>query len=240
MDKKAKVIISIFSVVIGCVVIAILVLWLAKAAILSSYLSHKLSMPLSLKELHLKKGHIEIKDFVVRNPKRYKEKHALNVKEIDLYYSEKEWKQKPKIINELVFEHVDLGIICKDFFCRDSNWTEITKNNLNTKTKKKNREEIIINTVIINHLTVKIRADGEKEDMAREMHIHKITLHNVSSKTGFPTDQLIMEIFVKAGLKNYIKGILDTKSVFDRIEIPFIQKTGKNKAPSRVRVPYQS
>ncbi|MBN2478737.1 MAG: hypothetical protein JXA94_00760 [Parachlamydiales bacterium] len=211
------------------VVALILFLWIIKAPIMSAYLSSKLKANGSFSSVKLSSSKMTIGGLKIFNPRGSKNKYALTTKQIIVNYSLKKLFSSPSIIDSIVVEDSQLNIECSNPLCTQNNWTIIAKNISKMEKSKKEGKEVIVSTLTLQNLDVEVMGLGL--DFTKKKNIHKsnLTFKNISSKQGFPTQQLIKAIFKSADLQDYLKGILDLPKVLEKFKIPFtMQKNEDN------------
>jgi hypothetical protein len=186
------------------IVAALAFLWLIKAPIVSSYLSKSLGMKVSVGSVSIKPTETKMANFKIDNPWRYRSSTAFKADSIHTFYQWNQLRGDPKIIDRIEIDQIYLGI---EFFNRtgtQTNWSDLLAN---IPQRRSDEKEVIINQLILTNMTVEITGMGlwaNKETRT----IDRMEFSNVSSKNGFPTKELINNIFGNAGLFQYIKNII--------------------------------
>jgi hypothetical protein len=98
----------------------------------------------------------------------------------------------------------------------DNNWTAIAAGMPKEKQKGSGSgHEVIIHRLILSNLNVEIQG-GQLIKAPSSKHIDRMEFREISSKTGFPTKELINKIFEGAGLQQYIKDMFDPGKIFQK------------------------
>lgn len=181
----------------------LLFLWLIKAPILSSYLSHKLGIRISAGTISVWPSSMKIKKFFIRNPKGFDVSHALKVALVDVRYQWEELKSDPSVINSITMNDLDLDVEIKDQVGQSNNWSVIIE-----KMSKTNRssKRVVIRKLILKNLKVHVSGGPFSSPETRTFDL--MEFENIDSKEGFPTEELIEKIFGKAGILKYIERVL--------------------------------
>jgi len=114
-----------------------------------------------------------------------------------------------------------LNIECKNAMCSSNNWTDIISSVSQKEEKKKEEREVIVDSLVMNNLDVDIQGLGLIMGARKQVNIPSIEFSKVSSKEGFPTQQLIAAIFKQAGIFDYIKEVIKRLHIFDSYFGPF-------------------
>ncbi len=183
--------------------------WLIKAPILSSYLSGKMGVKVSAANISVLPSHMKIRKFKLHNPKGFKSRTALRVDEIHVSYTWSELTGDPNVIDEIVLDNVFLDIEVKDGIGKVSNWSEIISK-MPSPNGKANR--FIIKKLIINNLKVEISGLGA-EGATQTKTVARMEFTDIDSEKGFPTQQLIAQIFGKVGLMQFIEHAIPAGGV---------------------------
>jgi len=207
-------------IAIFIIILIIVVLWIIKTPITAAYLSRKLKTDVRISNITVKSHNIIINGFKLKNPKKTKAEYAFITDKILINYSFSKVFSSPSIIDNILLENVNLNIACDNPLCTKNNWTTVI-NNINQKEKKETKKELLIKKLVIKNMNVQITGLGLNFTKIKTSHISLIEFNNISSKNGFPTQQLITAIFRSAGLKDYLKGIIETKEKLEKIIKPF-------------------
>jgi hypothetical protein len=206
---------KIFVVFILIFFIIVLALWLFKAPAMSMYLSKKLKMPISVEGVELSKSQLKLKNLKIRNPSVFKRGAAYICSEVLISYSLNSLKNEPLVIDKIDLNDSYLYIDCKNALCNSNNWTQIMKDVSDKELKNPDGKEVIVSKLSMNRLNVEIKGFGFIPGIKKNVNIEHIDFGGVTSKDGFRTQQLIVEIFKEAGIFEYIKSIVDPRKIFD-------------------------
>lgn len=208
------------------IILAIVVVWVLKAPILSSYLSSKLKVPISISSMDVSKSRMKIRNFSIKNPWGYNSKYAFYTQSIDAKYDWLKLMDSPSQIELIQINHAYLNIDCSNMLCTKNNWSKIVDKMQKKKTKTSDKE-VIVRRLELNDLTVTIHGMGLDSNSSTTSHFNSFVFTDVSSKTGFPTDELIYEIFKSAGIKKYIEDILKLQKHVQKMIQPFFSENKK-------------
>ncbi len=193
-----------WKIVILCIVVVILGLWLMKAPILSRYLTEKIGVPVSIDSVSMRPSRTEIHDFKIKNPHGFSPKEALKAKRTSIDYQFGHLFGAITEIDQIEIDDIFLSIILKNLSGSENNWTAIVEG---MPPENSHQREVIIHRLILSNLNVEIRG-SKLLKLPPSKHIDRLEFKEVSSKTGFPTKELIKEIFQGAGIDQYIKDLL--------------------------------
>jgi len=195
-----------WKVIVLLIIGAVIFLWLIKAPIMSSYLTKKLGVPVSIGSIAIRPSQTKILDFKIKNPRGFKLRDALRAKETTIDYRFSKLRNNPSEIDQIVIDDIYLSIILTSPLGKDNNWSAIAAGM--PKEEKKSDHEVIIHRLILTNLNVQIQG-GKLIKAPSSKHIDRMEFREVSSQKGFPTKELIKEIFQGAGIDQYIKDALD-------------------------------
>ena len=199
------------------IILIIIVLWVIKTPIAASYLSAKLKTDVSISNIGFSSNRIMLNNFSIKNPKKMKSKYAFIAKKIEINYSFSKFFSSPSIVDSILVKDINLNIECENPLCTKNNWTSLVVKVNDEEQKKRSKNELIIKKLVMSNMDVQIAGLGFPVTKTKKTNIAHIEFNNVSSKKGFPTQQLIAAIFRSAGLKDYLKGFLDTKGMIENI-----------------------
>ncbi len=195
----------------------IIVAWGLKDSYVSSYLTKKLQVPVSIGSIGIWPTQANIYNFKIKNPKGYKHKEALRVRDISILYDMKNLFSDPIVIDEIYLDGVDLNIELTNLTGSRNNWTEIGEN----MPEQKSNRHIIINKLVLQNMTVDVSGGASGlSNVAGKRYFDRMEFKNIDSRQGFPTKLLVDQIFKGAGLNQYIQDFIKTGKT--------IQKTMKN------------
>lgn len=195
-----------WKVLLLLIVGAVIFFWLIKAPIMSWYLTKKLGVPVSMSSVSIRPSQTKIHDFKIKNPRGFKLRDALTAKKTTIDYRFKALTSNPSEIDEILIDDIYLSIILTSPLGKDNNWSAIAAGM--PKEDKKMDREVIVHRLILSNINVEIQG-GKLLKAPSSKHIDRMEFQEVSSKTGFPTKELIREIFQGAGIDQYIKDALD-------------------------------
>jgi len=216
---------KIISLIVLIVVIAVFALWIMKTPIISAYLSKKMKTKVSIGSIDFSKSRTKITNFRIKNPRKYKENVAFSSKTINIEYSWKELKKDPSTIDRIELNDNFLSVECSNPLCTSNNWTDIMSKI--SKKEEKEKEEVIIKNITMNNLDVEILGMGLVPGSKKNVHLSSVSFRNVSSKEGFPTQQLISEIFKEAGINDLLKDFFKGNKGIDKYLNPLKKLFGK-------------
>ncbi len=198
------------------ILLIVIILWVVKIPLTASCLSRKLKTDVGISKVSIKSNKMIISGFKLKNHKKTKSKYAFKADKLQIYYSFSKYFSSPSIIDSISLKNVNLDIECDNSLCTKNNWTTII-DKVNEKEQKKEYKDLIIKNLVIKNMNVQIIGLGLDFNNVKTLHIAEIKFNNISSKNGFPTQQLIAAIFRSIGLKDYLKGVMETKPMFENI-----------------------
>jgi hypothetical protein len=190
-------------------------IWLFRAPILSFYLSNKLKVPVSVGSISVSKTSMKIKNFKIKNPTGFKGKIAFSAREINVFYDWPKLSKDPVVIDKININDNQLNIFCTNPVCSSNNWTEIIKRS--QKKEEKKEKEVIINVLTLDNLNVTINDMGLIPGAKKEKKIAHLEFTKVSSKKGFPTNELIAAVFESSNLSDFVDEILKNKGFIKKL-----------------------
>lgn len=197
--------------------------WLIKAPILSAYFSSKMGVKVSARSISIWPSTMKIKNFKIHNPKGYKDRTAFQADSIRLFYSWSELTGDPNVIDEIVIENANLDIELDDPTGRSNNWATIIQN---MPASPGPDHHFIVKKLVLKNLKVKISGLGLMGSEQTKT-IEEMELYNIDSRKGFPTSELIEEIFSKAGLMQFIEHIIPGGGVLKILPFGAKKEAGK-------------
>jgi hypothetical protein len=217
---RRKIYFSTLGIVITSIIAFIIVIWVLKAPIISSYLSHKLGVNVSMGSVRISTTEMKIKKFKINNPIGARSNTALSSQNIKVSYTWNDLRSDPGIIDDIELNNVFLGIELYNATGTQNNWSQILANV--DDEQDKDAKETIVKHLVINNLAVSIRGKGFFSSWKKIKEIPRLEFRNISSKDGFPTEELIEQIFDEANLGTYIKELIKQPTqVLDKIFSPF-------------------
>lgn len=197
------------------IIATILFLWLIKAPLLSLYISESTGLSTSAKMASLWPEVATIRYFKIDNPKGYAGHNAFSAKKIVIRYSLHDLFATPTAIDEITIQDVDLYIFIKNRN-GDNNWSEIGSKLF----KHKGKKGVVLHKLVLKNMTVYVQGKGAEElGLSGNQHFDQMEFSTINSQEGFPTKELVTEIFKQAGLMKYIENFLNpTESIKDDLD----------------------
>lgn len=190
-----------WKVVVLLVLAALVFVWLIRAPILSSYLTDKMGVPVSMRWIGIWPRHTNIHQFSIKNPPGYKGR-AFAAEEIGLSYTLKELFGNPTVIDEIEVKHSVIRIDLTNPVGSDNNWSALGK----VMPKQKKPSHVIIRKLILTDFNVEVYGTNVFVK-TKQTHFDRLEFDNIDSQQGFPTDQLIRMIFQSSGIDQYIQNL---------------------------------
>lgn len=187
---------------------ALVFLWLIKAPILSSYLTSRLKVPVSMGSISIWPSESTIKNFKITNPRGFKLSNALKADQVKIDYQARSLFENPCIIDQISLNDVYLGIEFSSSTGTKNNWTVIGSKIYSEAHSK----EVIIHKLILENITVEIKGvQAQYLKLSEKQTISRMEFDEIDSKQGFPTKELIGKIFKEAGLEEILnpEGLIE-------------------------------
>jgi hypothetical protein len=204
-----------WKVIVLVIVGALLFLWLIKAPIMASYLTGKLKVPVSVSRISTWPSQTNITNFRIKNPRGFKTETAFKADKTKIHYQFSQLIGNPSVIDRIDINDIFLSVEFSNPLGTQNNWTAI-----GAKMGKSSGHEVVIHKLVLTNLTVEIRGLG-LTGAPQTKTIDRIELNEIDSAQGFPTKQLISQIFKGAGLQQYIKDAFDPQNMMDKALSPF-------------------
>ena len=190
-----------WSLVIYILVGGMAFLWLVKVPILSYCLTENLRVPVFLEWVSIWPSKTVIRDFRIDNPKNFSSPAALESKKTEIDYQWRSLFADPLTIQEISLDGVTLFIEFSNIDGSKNNWTAIGDH----MPKRTTTRSIFVDKLLLTDLTIQIQSlEG-----TTSRHIDRLEINDINSARGFPTEQMIHEIFGGADLDDYIKDVFD-------------------------------
>ena len=212
MKKFFKIFISIIIIVI----IALIIFYIARKPIITSYLSHRLKINISFHKVKLRPSYIRITKLKIFNPSNKKIKDAFYSETIEVDFSKDKLKQNPAVLNKILIEDATLNVLCKNPLCTENNWTEIIRKINQNEDATKDKKEYNIEKISLKNIKINVHGLGVLNDTKKSFVIDNLELRNINSKRGFPTQQLIVSLFRSADMQDYLKGIFKDQNSLNK------------------------
>ncbi len=209
------------------IVAAAVFVWLIKTPILSTYISDKLRIPLTFRSISIWPHVTTIRHFQIPNPSSYSNA-ALKVDRIHIGYDTERLFGNPVEIDLIELDNAYLNIILPTDDRDDNNWTELGSHIVRSRTGK----AVIVHKLAINNLTVNTEGAGAKKlgiDGVRQFN--HMEFDEIDSRQGFPTEELINQIFKGAGIESYLRHFLNPENYLKKALNPLNKIFGKNEPP---------
>lgn len=225
---------KIIGLALLAIVAALACLWLLIAPIASSYLSKTLGMKVSVGSVTIRPSVMKISNFRIDNPWKYKATRAFEAGSITSFYDWNRLKNNPSIIDQIEIDQVYLRIEFANPLGTKNNWTDLIAN---MPKRKSDAKEVIVRKLVMKNMTVRITGMGITAKNQTKT-FDRMEFSNVSSKHGFPVDELIVKIFGNAGLMQYIQNVIPDpggmiKQLLPKKLIPFTEnEKGQENLPS--------
>ena len=210
---------TIFGVIILILVGFVAFVWLMKVSFLSSYLSEKMRVPVSMSQVSIFPRHTSIRDFAIRNPKGFKSRTAFEVEKVDLDYNWRNLFGNPVILDQIILDQIFLRVEFSNGLGTQNNWTAIARG----MPKPERGKEVIIRKLILLGVNVEITGLGLTGKAMRRT-VDRIELDDIDSRNGFPTEELIKQIFGGMGIQQFIKDAFNPQQMMQKA----IQLFGEN------------
>lgn len=204
---------------IGLVILAVLVFfWLIKAPIMSAYLTSEVGVPVTVRAISIWPDETNMRHFRLENPYQYRSRTAFEVNHIKINYRWPALTADPHEIDLIHLQDVVLNIYINSTSRKDNNWADIGSK----IPPRRSDTEVLVHKLIVSNLTVKTAGPGaEVFGLAGERHFDHMEFSEISSEDGFPTKELIRNIFEGAGLKQYLEKLFDPIEQIKNAADPF-------------------
>lgn len=215
-----------WKLVLLIIISALIFLWLVKAPVMSTYLSNRMGVPVTMRTISMWPSWTRIRYFKIKNPHGYHPRTALEVKKIDLDYTFGQLTGHPSVIDRITLDNVTLNIEIRNRTGSDNNWSAIGAQAPEVKSSR----EVIVQKLVMKNITVNVTGAGAKAlGIAGTKHFDRMEFDNINSKEGFPTKQLVAQIFEGIGFRKFIENFLnpaerikkslDTFSIFGKKKV---------------------
>ncbi len=179
-------------------------IWLLFAPIVSSYLSRTLGMRVSVAAVTVGPSKMKMRNFRISNPYSYKHRYAFKAGSILSSYQWKSLTGNPRIIDQIEVDQIKLSIEFANALGTQNNWADLISE---IPKRKEHEREVIVKKLIMTNVTVNIEGMGFLAK-SESRTIDRMEFTDVSSKEGFPTGELVAQVFGRANLMQYIKDVL--------------------------------
>lgn len=204
---------------IGLIIVAAFVfLWLIKAPIMSSYLTKKMGINVTMRSISMWPKTTTIRHFRIANPPGFRTSSAFEVDKTQVNYRWAALTSEPSEIDLITLDDVFLNIEIRSS-PSDNNWAAIGAQ----MPERKRGKEVVIHKLVLRNITVKTEgAAAKKLGIAGTQHFDQMEFDEIDSRDGFPTKELIRRIFQGAGIRQYIENLLNpAQQIKNTLEKPF-------------------
>jgi hypothetical protein len=202
------------------ILVLLVFLWLIKAPAVAAYLSKKVGVEVTLRTISIWPSSTTIRSFRIENPDEYRSRTAFESKKAEISYQMDSLRKTPLEIDEIVLDGVYLNIILNSIKATDNNWSAIGAR----MPRGKRGREVLIHKLILRNMTVETQGKGARLlGVSGKQYFDEMEFNEINSAEGFPTKELIANIFGKVGILKYIQNFLnpveDIKGVLNPFKI---------------------
>lgn len=197
---------------------AVIFLWLIKAPIMSTYLTNRMGVPVTVRTISMWPTWTSIRYFKIKNPEGYHPRTALEVKKIEMDYKFKQLTGRPSVIDLITLNNVTLNIEVRNRSGSDNNWAAIGAEAPDVESSR----GVIVKKLVMNDITVNVTGRGAKVlGVTGTKHFDRFEFHNIDSNEGFPTKELVAKIFQGVGFRKFIESFLNPAQRIKKSLNPF-------------------
>jgi hypothetical protein len=201
----------ILAIAAACVVF----IWFIQPTFVSSYLTRKMHVPVSMTALAIRPSKTTIWNFQIDNPGKLRGAAFKAAKTLIEYHFQKLFAN-PVEIDTIELDDVYLNIYLPSLNVNENNWSAIGAKIPETSSDK----AVLIHKLIINNLTVVTQGKGaEQLKIAGTRHFNRMEFDEINSANGFPTKELARRIFQDAGILNYLQQFLTPQNIEKAIDL---------------------
>ncbi|MEM7174904.1 MAG: hypothetical protein AAF443_03105 [Chlamydiota bacterium] len=217
-----KFLIITFSIIVVLVLVGIIG-WNALPSWVSSALSKRAKVPVSIGSIRFLSPGVEVKNIRIGNPPNSILPHALQVATLQVNTPLTRFFDDRIVIDLMTMNDVYLGLEFQSQGSTKGNWSTIMSNlKQATKTEKTAAEKkgkttsVLIKKLIITNLNIDLVYRTGDRRVRKLKPIRRLELNNISSEGGIPTAQImdiimsemLRNVFSKEGLQNMLDGLL--------------------------------
>lgn len=211
-----KIIYTVFIVII-ILVVAAFIGYTRLPSFISSTLSKKAKVAVSIQKIVFDTKNIQVSDLNVSNPEGSTLPTALTVDTINVDAPITNYFHDNIVIDQITLDTVYLSLEFYKPKSTTGNWTYIIANlNENTGQKKENSTEILIKKLRLNNVEIDMYTHNSGTGVKRLKPIKKMEFTNITSSGGIPSAQImnvvmqqaLREIFSIQNLGNMLKDAL--------------------------------
>lgn len=207
-----------WKLIILIIIATLIFLWLIKAPIMSTYLTNRMGVPVIVRTISMWPSWSRIRYFKIKNPHGYHPRTALEVKKIEMDYKFGQLTGHPSVIDLITLDNVTLNIEVRNRSGSDNNWAAIGAEAAEVESSR----EMIVKKLVMKNITVNVMGKGAQAlGVAGTKHFDKLEFNNINSKEGFPTKELVVQIFQGVGFRRFIESFLNPTQRIKRSLNPF-------------------
>lgn len=215
----------------GVIVIIILagfimgfIYWSRVPDMVAEHLTKKLQVAVQVGDMSLGMNKITVDKLQVSNPPQYRLlQNAFACDEIVVNAPLTGYLNKDIVIDEIDMNNVYIGFEFDSIKGASGNWTQIMKN-VQKQSKKvpksASERRVLIKRLVLNNIQADVAYDRNGGKVRHLPVIPQIVLTNISSKGGFPMDQItnsvlgkmLQSIFEQENIKNMLQNIFQAPS----------------------------
>lgn len=175
------------------IVLAVLVFcWLIKTPVTAHYWGKRIGIPVLLGRVSYWPSRTNMREFRIHNPKGFKNHTAIQAEQGHIIYRMNYLFSAPSEIDLIELDRVDLNVDFTNPLGTENNWTAlISKIQPRTGT-------VVIHKFVLTNLTVR------KTDDSTPNFYSRVELSEIEGFSGFPTKELIGELFKATNLNRYL------------------------------------
>ncbi len=244
-----------WSVFIGILIVIFSVIffgWSYVPSYISSALSAKAKVPVSISYISVTPNSINISDLRIRNPKGSILPMALKAKKTVSRAPIMTYFKDHVLIDEIALNGCYLGLEFESALNSNGNWSTIINNlrsSMQTDSKAaKGNKTVLIKKLIVRNLNIDLVFRQNNQGVRRLNPVSYMEFNNISSEGGFPTSQImnlimseiLREVFSKENLMNMLRDTIKSPGrsgtdVFDSLKSLFSsQENTSTRAPFKL------
>ncbi len=221
-----------WKLIVLIIIAAFVFLWLIKAPIMSSYLTKKIGVDVTVRRISMWPSVTTILDFRIANPYGFQSRNAFKVEQTKINYRWSALSNQPSEIDLITLDNVTLNIEILNGSPSNNNWTAIGAQ----MPPRKGNNEVVIHKLILRNMTVNTSGPGaNKLGVAGTKHFDQMEFDEIDSRYGFPTKELISRIFQGAGLKMFIEKFLNPTQQIQKVLQNPLKLFGGGAKPEEIR-----
>ena len=196
-------------------ILSLILLWVVKPIFLSSFLTSRLGVRVVVGSIGIGTSKTTIGDFKIKNPMGYKTSNAFKADKTVITYGLKRLFGKVNEIDRIEISDIYLSVEFDNPLGTKNNWTKIVE-----KLPKHVRREkqFVIHKLVLNNLTVQIRGLGLSDTQTKQ--VSSVVLDEINSDDGFPTRELIRQIFGEVGIQQYLQDLINPANTIRKLFTP--------------------